>query len=122
MNIFIAFEVSEKIEIVKEKLTENGYFDFWISNKIWYPFPSNCVWKKDSDLSTCLNDVENVVNELNNNGHKIILKSCIVLSAQPWEGKPSTDKSEVMIAKKGEQPRSSESIKYVEPPGNLEHE
>jgi hypothetical protein len=122
MNIFVVFEVSDKIDLVQEKLFQKEYFDFWISNKILYPFPNNCVWKKNSDLLTGLKDIENIIDELNNSGNQIILKSCIVLSAQPWEGKASEDKISAVIARKGQEPHTAESLSNVQPPSKTSDE
>jgi len=91
MNIFVVFDVSEKLADVKAELRRNGYYASWVSNSISYDLPENSMWKVEAELVEGKNDVEKAINTVNaNSGSNIRLLKLIVLQATPWVGKPRT--------------------------------
>ncbi|MBS1777819.1 MAG: hypothetical protein JST70_00745 [Bacteroidetes bacterium] len=90
MNVFITFEVSDKQDMVRTEMINKGYYSNWFDSNVpqkrKYELPINCVWKPNVELAAGKTDIEQIIAQLNSQGHNIILKKLIVLSANPWLG------------------------------------
>lgn len=56
MNVLLTFEVSDKLDQVRQHLSGNGYMSSWKVQRgskdvITYYLPSNVMWKKGKEMS-----------------------------------------------------------------------
>jgi len=93
MNPFIVFEINDpsQVEAIKGALSPLGYYSAWVSSGVRYEFPSNCVWKVNSELQSALTDLQNVIAVLNQTrtDNPIRLLKCVILSNTPWVSIPN---------------------------------
>ncbi len=90
MNAVIVYNVSSRINDVRNGLINNGYYAAWESNNKKYDMPDNTLWKLDvADLKVALNEIRNVITQLNLTKPPLTpdiqLTRCVVLSFLQWE-------------------------------------
>lgn len=91
MDAFITYDVSGRQGEVKAAMLAKGYFDHWTAYDKTYYLPNTCLWKKNTEQSVALADMQSVIQNLNWNQpfyNQIRLERCIVVPSDPWTGIP----------------------------------
>jgi hypothetical protein len=88
MNACIIFDASGRLTEIKTSLKSKGYWASWSGNGLTYHLPQNSLWKPNCELSQAKSDIIGIIAGLNLQfpGENIILKRCIVLPVNPWDG------------------------------------
>jgi len=94
MNIFITYDVTHKQPEVKAGMKKLKYYDSWTANNTTYYLPDTSLWKKDAQLADGLTDLKAVISSINqglSEKEKVVLKRCIVVPANPFDGIPGNN-------------------------------
>ena len=88
MNVYLTYDISCRQDEFKAEMIKNGYFDVWYSSNTKFILPDSSLWKKDSQLNNCLEEVKRTINYLNtkSDSYPIRLLRCIITPVSPWLG------------------------------------
>lgn len=91
MNVLLSFEVSDKLQQVRQELSAKGYMSNWKvkrgRDEITFHLPSNCLWKKGENMSPtkAKEDLKKVTGQLS-----VKMIRVVALVVSKWDGLTGT--------------------------------